>query len=57
MILVIDEIDAFTKSKMCQAQFNSFLKEILGPMFLPKKKGSVTVVGIANSIELFDGEY
>ena len=64
VILVIDEVDAFAHIRESQQVFTSFLKQMLSPDLIvtKRKKGEivvcgVTIIGIANSIELFKGEY
>jgi len=52
LVIVIDEIDAFVQQKLSQTQLTTFLKTVLAPSFT--KEGSVTVVGIANSIDVFE---
>ena len=64
LCLVIDEIDAFSKSDSTHLMFQEFLKKLLirkTSLKRPKSKKKVqnyllTVVGIANSVELFKGE-
>jgi hypothetical protein len=60
---VIDEVDAFSQLQSSQAAFTTFLKRILTPDCVVLKQVidkilvcGVTVIGIANSIELFKGE-
>eukprot|EP00347_Sterkiella_histriomuscorum_P021811 403332685 len=51
IILMIDEIDAFSFHSQASSYFNIFLKILLKFNTL-----SVSVIGIANSVELFKGE-
>ncbi len=64
LILLIDEVDAFAQIREEQATFTSFLKQMLSPDLIVTKRYQgkivvcgVTIIGIANSIELFKGEY
>ena len=51
LIVVLDEIDAFAHHKINQQELNVFLKSLLNA-----NKISMTLIGIANSIEFFKGE-
>ncbi|CDW83055.1 cell division control protein 6 homolog [Stylonychia lemnae] len=51
IILVIDEIDAFSKVAQTQVHFNNLLK-----LLIHKDRMNISIVGIANSVEMFKGE-
>lgn len=57
---MIDEIDAFSHLRSSLKELIDFIKQMLVPEIVKSSDGricGVTVIGIANSIELFKGEY
>ena len=55
LVLVVDEIDSFSKAQDNQKEFTDFLKLILASDWL--HGCGVNVVGIANSVDFFKEEY